>query len=158
MQTDTVYGIQGVAPDTVQRLRALKGRDAYKPFLILLADASWLPMVTTRPPPLDLISLWPGPLTIVLPARGGGSVAVRIPQSAWLRAILRDLRRPLLSTSANPAGAPPAASGRDIRQWFGRRLDLIVDAGVIPLARASTLVDATHRPPRVLRQGAARLP
>ena len=154
MPTDTVYGIHGVAPDAMHALRALKGRDARKPFLLLMADTAAVERYIEAEVPPELARLWPGALTLVLPARVGGTVAVRVPRPPWLRAMLRDVERPLFSTSANPPGAAPARSGRQVRAWFGCRIDLIVDDGVVADSPPSTLVDATGSQARVLRLGA----
>ena len=154
MPTDTVYGIHGVAPETEHVLRALKGRDARKQFLLLMPDVRTVERMIAAPVPIVLTRLWPGALTAVLRARAGGTVAIRVPRPWWLRALLRDVGRPLFSTSANPPGAAPAMSGRAVASWFGHKIDLIVDDGSIATTQASTVVDATTSPLRVLRQGA----
>ena len=154
MPTDTVYGIHGVAPETMHELRALKGRDGRKPFLLLMPDLAAVERYLSAEVPRDLAQGWPGALTLVLAAPAGGTVAIRVPRPPWLRAVLRDVERPLFSTSANPPGVAPARSGREVAAWFGRRIDLIVDDGVVGYSPPSTLVDATVSPPRVLRHGA----
>ena len=64
---DTIYGIVGVAPDTEQRIRAIKGRGEDKPFLQLLAERSWVSRLSEGDIPEALGRHWPGPLTVILP-------------------------------------------------------------------------------------------
>jgi L-threonylcarbamoyladenylate synthase len=149
-----MYGLIGIAPDTEPEIRRLKGRGEDKPFLLLLGNASWVFRLSESPVPARLANYWPGPLTVVVPARGGGSVAVRVPDSPFLLRVLAALDRPLYSTSVNRAGEPPLASVDEMDRVFGTRVGMIYDAGDSPPGAASTLVDTTARPFRVLRQGA----
>lgn len=155
---DTIYGIVGIDPDTEPRLRALKGRGEDKPFLRLVDDAARVRALTGHDPPGRLARHWPGPLTLVLPAEAGGTVAVRVPAAAWLRGLVAGLGRPLLSTSVNRADEPALWRVRDIVAEFGAGVDLVLDGGDLPDALPSTIVDATVRPCRILRQGAFRVP
>jgi L-threonylcarbamoyladenylate synthase len=107
--------------------------------------------------PARLAAFWPGPLTIVLPARAGGTVAVRVPDHGFLRDVMALAGTPLLSTSVNRAGLLPLRSVTEMRREFEADVDLIVDAGDQPPGPASTLVDVTARPWTVLRQGAVLL-
>lgn len=103
---DTVYGIVGAAPATEQRIRSIKGRGEDKPFLQLIPDASWVLRMSDREAPAALARHWPGPLTLVLPARRGGTVALRVPDSVFLRDLLIAIGQPLFSTSVNRSGLP----------------------------------------------------
>ncbi len=155
---DTIYGIVGVDPQTEARIRALKGRGEEKPFLRLVDDAARARVLTGHDPPERLARHWPGPLTLVLPAAAGATIAVRVPASAWLRGLVAGLGRALLSTSVNRAGSPALWRVRDIVAEFGAEVDLVIDGGDLPEALPSTIVDATVRPCRILRQGAFRVP
>ena len=155
---DTIYGIVGIDPEADARIRRLKGRDEGKPFLRLVADPSWVRELTGREAPDRLARHWPGPLTLVLPARGGTALALRVPAAAWLRELIAGLGKPLLSTSVNRAGSPPLRRAADIVAEFGSDVDLVLDGGDLPDAEPSTIVDATSRPFRILRQGAFPVP
>lgn len=168
--TETVYGLGGLAEDRPLRaLAALKRRDAHKPFLLLLPDAQAAAgLVWNRCARKLAERLWPGPLTLVLPdpghsfpaqVRGGsGGVAVRISPAPVARQILDEVGAPLTSTSANPPGGAPACSGQEA--WEAARALAageqlwVVDAGRLPPAPASAIVDCTARDPVVLRAGA----
>jgi L-threonylcarbamoyladenylate synthase len=155
---DTMYGIVGRVPESDPGIRALKGRGEDKPFIVLAADRASACLVADFDPSLPLLSLWPGPLTAVLPARGGGTVALRLPAEPWLRELLGRAGFPLYSTSANRSGNPALSSIASIIAEFRSDVGLIVDAGDMPASRASTIVDATVRPFRVLRQGELVVP
>jgi len=154
---DTIYGLVGVAPDTDARIRAIKGRGDGRPFLRLVADASWVVALTGREAPPPLARHWPGPLTLVLPEAAGGTVALRVPGAVWLRDLLASLGRPLLSTSVNRSGGEALWRVAEIVADFERDVDLVVDGGDLPAGVVSTIVDATSRPFRVLRPGALEL-
>jgi L-threonylcarbamoyladenylate synthase len=155
---DTIYGLVGVAPGTETRISRIKQRDPSKPLLRLIESESWLGRYSTMALPPALRPFWPGPLTIVFPAIGGGTVALRVPADAWLRGVLVSLDRPLVSTSVNIEGDPPLGRIADIVSRFEAQVDIVVDDGDRIDASPSTLVDATSAPYRVLRQGALRLP
>jgi L-threonylcarbamoyladenylate synthase len=158
MPCDTIYGLVGLVPESEERIRAVKGRGEDKPFLQLVADVSWVADLSDSPPPPKLSRHWPGPLTVVVRGRAGGTVAVRVPDSPLLREIIMELGRPLYSTSVNRTGQPSLWRIREIRAEFEDDVDLIVDAGDRECGMASTLVDATVKPARILRQGGLVLP
>ena len=168
--TETVYGLGGlVEGGPLRALAALKRRDTGKPFLLLLPDAQAAAgLVWNRCARRLAERLWPGPLTLVLPdpghsfpaqVRGGsGGVAVRMSPAPVARQILDEVGAPITSTSANPPGAAPARSGMEARD-AARALEAderlwVVDAGELPPAPASAIVDCTGRDPVVLRAGA----
>jgi L-threonylcarbamoyladenylate synthase len=155
---DTIYGIVGIDPQAEPRVRALKGRDEGKPFLRLVPDPAWARKLTGRDAPRALARHWPGPLTLVLPVEGGGTLALRVPASQWLRDLIAGLGGPLLSTSVNRAGGAPLWRVADIIEEFGADVDLVLAGSDLPDAEPSTIVDATGSPFRILRQGALRVP
>ena len=168
--TETVYGLGGLVEESPLRaLAALKRRDADKPFLLLLPDPQGAPgLVWNRCARRLAGRMWPGPLTLVLPdpgrafpaqVRGGsGGVAVRMSPAPVARQIMDEVGALITSTSANPPGGAPARSGKEAWE-AARALDAdkrlwVVDAGELPPAPASTIVDCTGRDPVVLRAGA----
>ncbi|MDE0474765.1 MAG: Sua5/YciO/YrdC/YwlC family protein [Gammaproteobacteria bacterium] len=167
--TETVYGLGGLVEEgPLRALAALKRRDAGKPFLLLLPDAQAAAgLVWNRCARRLAERLWPGPLTLVLsdpghsfPAQvrgGSGGVAVRMSPAPVARQILDEVGAPITSTSANPPGGAPARSGNEAWEAAralepGERL-WVVDAGKLPPAPASTIVDCTAQDPVVLRAG-----
>jgi L-threonylcarbamoyladenylate synthase len=164
--TDTLYALGGRAldPRAGARVRAGKQREAGKPLPLVAADTGQAAALASEWSPLArrlAARLWPGPLTLVLPARpglpaevrgDGQTVAVRVPA---LR-LSRDLcarSGPLISTSANRSGEPPPNTCAEAVRAVGEAADLALDAGP-GTGAPSTVVDLTGGSPRLLRAGA----
>ena len=154
MPTDTIYGLHAVAAnaDAVARIAEMKGRDDTKPFIVLAASVEQFPDLGITAPEETvsaLASIWPAPLTAILP-RGDSTLAVRIPALDWLRALI-ERTGPLVSTSANRSGEPavdhPSALARDLQN----ALD-VVDGG-IRSGEPSAILDLTGGEPRFIREG-----
>jgi len=157
--TDTLYGIFSAWPSAsaLGRVYALKGRSQEKRLLALAADIDMLLPWVGEAPPAALAQHWPGALTLVLPALdhpfGWETIAFRVPDSAFVRALAYALGEPVYAPSANPEGKPPAQSCAEAEAYFGGAIDLYIDGGASPGRLASTLVSCLSSPPQVLRQG-----
>ncbi len=158
MPCDTIYGIVGRAPDTEKRIRAAKGREEVNPFLMLIESEAAIERLSDTKLDRRVAALWPGPLTVVIPARSGGTVAVRVPSDQSLRGLIARVGAPLYSTSVNRSGMPALGAILEIVREFENSVDLIVDGGDIVGGEPSTLLDITQRPYRILRQGACEVP
>ncbi len=154
---DTIYGFVGTVPATESRIRQIKGRGETNPFLMLVGTADQAVELSNGPLDERVVSLWPGPLTVVMRA-AEGTVAVRLPDDPFLIEMIRSLGSPVYSTSVNRSGFPPMWRIRDIVAEFENEVDLIVDAGDYPEGAPSTILDITQRPYRILRQGAFEVP
>jgi L-threonylcarbamoyladenylate synthase len=165
--TDTVYGVGAAAldPAAVLRLYTIKRRPLTQPIPLLIADDDDLARVAgeVTPTARRLMRLWPGALTLVVPAAphipsellaGGTTVAVRLPDHQWLRALIRALGRPLAATSANLHGGRDPRTAEDVVAQLGEAVRLVVDGGPTPGPMPSTIVDCVGREPRLLRAGA----
>jgi L-threonylcarbamoyladenylate synthase len=170
--TETVYGLGCALADApLERLAALKGGRSEKSFLLLVGSVDQIEDVTWTPSARKLAAaFWPGPLTIALqadatrfPARVLGSndtVAVRLTGHAVMRQLLDAFGQPITSTSANLPGQPPARNAQEVASVLTGLDDLgslILDAGLLPPAAPSTLVDCSVEPPRLIRAGAITL-
>lgn len=159
--TDTVYGLACVAsrPDRISALFELKQRPAEKRIPILVAGVEQLSadhwVVDERAVTLAQ-RFWPGPLTIVLsPAAGGQTQAFRAPDHALAQALIA-ATGPLLASSANISGQPDTLDADDVLIAFATQtdgLDAVVDGGRVPGGMASTVVDLSLAPARILRDG-----
>ncbi|MDR1895026.1 MAG: L-threonylcarbamoyladenylate synthase [Spirochaetales bacterium] len=158
LPTDTVYGIHGLAPETGERIRAIKGRREDRPFITLIPGAAELEAFLEQPLPEELQALWPGPLTLLAANPQGESRAFRAPADPLLQQLLLHLPRPLYSTSANRTGIPPLTRFGLILKEFGNAVDMIVDGGDLRPRPPSTLLDIRQRPYRILRQGRLEVP
>ena len=167
-RTDTFYGL-GADPfnvSAVSKIRELKGREENKPILLLLSEASVGDrFIADRSEAFEEVArkFWPGPLTIVgvavanLPPEitaGTGTVGVRVPADEGVRDLVRTCGGALTATSANPSGSEPARSAKDVFDYFGDKIDFILDGGEVITTEPSTVLDVTTSPPRVIRQGA----
>jgi L-threonylcarbamoyladenylate synthase len=165
--TDTVYGVGAQALDSaaVLRLYAAKRRPLTQAIPLLIADQADLALVAAEVTPAArrLARLWPGALTLVLPAAphlpaellaGGPTVAVRLPDHGWLRGLIRALGEPLAATSANLHGGRDPQTAAEVAAQLGGALSLVADGGPTPGPTPSTIVDCTGAEPRLLRAGA----
>lgn len=164
--TDTVYGV-GVLPfdaAALARLYAAKGRPAEKGIPVLLGDVADVAHVAGVIPLAAaalMAHFWPGPLTLVVPRRPGlpanlspdDTVAVRVPDHAVARALIRAAGGAVATTSANVSGQPPARSADEVLAELGGRVAAVLDDGLSPGGVASTVVDCTTERPVVLRVG-----
>ena len=165
--TDTFYGL-AVDPRNdaaVARLFALKGRDAGKPSPLIASsvDQAALAVVLDERARRLGTAFWPGPLSIVLPARpvicagvlgGGTGAAVRVPDDEVARRLADELGFCITATSANLSGNPPARSVGEIDAAVRDTADYIVDGGNVPGGAPSTIVDLTGNAPLLVRAGA----
>jgi Sua5/YciO/YrdC/YwlC family protein len=158
LPTDTIYGFSGIVPDSLPSLIRIKGRDEGKPFIQLISDPDDLKRYTTDAIHPALLALWPGAITIIVRNRDGGTTAFRCPGDAWLRQVIRATGSPVYSTSVNLAGEPALKTISEILETFGDKADLIVCDGNQGSGTASTIVDATREPYRIVRQGALTVP
>jgi tRNA threonylcarbamoyl adenosine modification protein (Sua5/YciO/YrdC/YwlC family) len=151
LPTDTVYGLCAL-PGHEHVLYELKGRDPSKPVALLAADVDAL---VATVPSLDrsvLERYLPGAFTLVF-----GDIGVRVPELPTAAAEVVRAVGVVAATSANTSGGPDPSRVEDVPEEIRAACEAIVDAGELP-GVPSTVVDLTSGEPRVLRQGAARLP
>ena len=148
IRTDTLYGLVARADQqlAVERIYSIKQRTPTKPPIILVASTDQFFDSFDQATLDQLNKLWPGKISIILPAaeapqwlqRGSQSLAYRIPADEPLRALLA-LTGPLIAPSANPEGQPPAANIDQARDYFGDLVDIYVDGGDVTDASPSRL-------------------
>jgi L-threonylcarbamoyladenylate synthase len=168
--TETLYGLgaDGLDHFAVEKVFALKGREPKKPLSLLVADQEMLARVVTEIPPEAqklMRAFWPGPLTLVLPARRdipkpliseNGGVGVRISSLAIATQLVCALGRPLTATSANPSGKKAARTVSEARNYFGDRVTVYVNGGTLNSKTGSTVVEVMGRSIRIVREGKIR--
>jgi len=163
--TDTVYGVGANAQNTlaIERIFRAKRRPREKAIPLLIAGVEKLPHVTADiPDSAHLLGerYWPGALTLVLMMHPdlpetispSGTVGVRVPDHPVALGLL-GAYGPLAVTSANLSGMPEARTAIEVQEALGEALDLILDGGRTPGGVASTVVDLTQEPPKLLREG-----
>jgi L-threonylcarbamoyladenylate synthase len=153
--TDTVYGLGADAADDIARRRVyhIKGRPVGMPLILMAAAESQLEgwvHVDSRTEAM-IRRWWPGPLTLILHALGGGTLGVRIPKHDIALELLR-ASGPLMTTSANLHGEEPAMTAEEAGRLVG--LAAVLDGGRAPGGSPSTVLDLTGPEPHILREGA----
>ncbi len=165
--TETVYGLAADAAneEAVRKVFAAKGRGEGHPLSVQIASARMLDQVAgfvSEAARALAEEFWPGPLTLILPrsarisdAVSGGldTIGVRVPDHVIALALLREFGGPIVATSANISGqSAPTSAERAIRN-LGEAAALALDSGECRLGVASTVVDVSACPPRIIRQG-----
>ena len=153
--TDTVYGLGASVDDEVaqKRIYQIKGRPVGLPLILMVAAESQLEGLVHVDSRAEayIRRWWPGPLTLILHAKGGGTLGVRIPKHKVALELLRHAG-PLMTTSANLHGQEPAMSAEEALALKG--VMGVVDGGLAPGGAASSVLDLTGPEPHVLREGA----
>lgn len=163
--TDTVFGLGVVYDDAkaIERMKQAKGRPEDKPFPMMVADPEQIETVaevdSIYRPLLEVFM--PGPFTIVVKRKktvpsfavnGCDTIAIRIPDDAFVRDVIRKAGKPLLVTSANRSGGANTTNEADVLQQLDGRITAVVK-GTSGSSMASTIVDLTRVPYRMLREG-----
>jgi L-threonylcarbamoyladenylate synthase len=166
--TETFYGIgaDAFSSSALERIFAIKGRDAAKTIALIAHDDEAAFAVAGEVPPIArrlAHAFWPGPLTLVIPARAGlppalvgpdGGVGVRVSSHPIARALAQGLGRAITATSANRSGEPPASTLAEARSSLASQVKVFVEGGRLTGGAPSTVVHCDRDGWRVLRHGA----
>ncbi len=165
--TETVYGLGADARngDAVAAVYAAKGRPAFNPLIVHVADlaaAEALAEIGTGARALAT-AFWPGPLTLVLPKRGAelpdavtaglDTVAIRVPAHPLARALLAAFGGPIVGPSANPSGSVSPTTAGHVLDGLSGRIAAVLDGGPCPVGVESTIVGFRGEAPVLLRPG-----
>ena len=165
--TETVYGlgVDAFRPTAVEKIFRLKGRPSNNPLIVHIDSLYWLDFLYKFIPDWAYVmmeKLWPGPLSIILPAnasvplivRGGlDTVAVRMPAHPYALKLIEYAGTPIAAPSANLSGRPSPTSAKHVFEDFGEEL-FIIDGGPTLVGVESTVVDASSVPLKIYRLGA----
>ena len=169
--TETFYGLAADPrnPAAVERIFASKGRP----------DRMALPLIAGTRAAVHLCvrefsetaerlaaAFWPGALTLVMPASpalpprllgGGSTVGIRISSHPVASALAAAFGAPIVATSANRSGQPAPMTALEVQETLRSEVALVLDGGPTLGGLASTVLDLTADPPRVVRSGAVPL-
>lgn len=167
--TETVYGLGANALDgrAVAKIFAAKNRPAINPVIIHVArreDAQKFVHVDDRAKGL-MQAFWPGPLTLILPARKEGGVsdlvsaglstiAIRMPSHPVALSLIEAAGVPIAAPSANASGEPSATTPKHVEESLGARVPFILSGGACKVGLESTVLDLSGDVPVILRPGA----
>jgi L-threonylcarbamoyladenylate synthase len=166
--TETFYGLAADATneDAVEKIFHLKGRDFSNPVALIIGNDRQLQGLVEEIPDSSRIlmqTFWPGPLTLVFKASPQiipkltahtGKIGIRISSHPVAACLAHRLDGPITATSANFSGTPEILSPQEVVQCLGDRIDLVIDGGLSPGGKGSTILDVTLDPPVTLREGA----
>ncbi len=158
--TETVYGIAADFNNerAMARLREVKQRPLDKPFSIHISQ-KWLISNYTSTNDTAVYKLidacWPGPLTVIVPARSGEeTIGIRMPQNQIAIRLVEESRRTVAAPSANVSGNPAPATCAEALKDLDGLVDLAIDGGPAAIGQASSVVDFSKDKPVVIRAGA----
>jgi L-threonylcarbamoyladenylate synthase len=165
--TETFYaiGADAFSSKALQRLFQVKGREPGRPVGLIAADTA-MAFSVAREIPIDARRLadafWPGPLTLVLPARdgiapelaGADGVGVRVSPNPIARALSAGIGRPITATSANLSGGAPANSLEQARAGLGEKVKVYLEGGKLTASAPSTVVAVKQSGWKMVRLGA----
>lgn len=156
--TETVYGL-GVQRDNaeaVERLYEVKERPEEKKLTQMIADpddvknyVEYIPETAKRL--MDFF--WPGPLAIVFTLKNGTDLGIRLPDNTIARDLIRTAHVPIVTTSANISGYPPATDAQQVFMDLGGKIHIILDGGSTRFRSPSTVIKVRDNAVEVLRHG-----
>ena len=166
--TETVYGLaaDATSADAMALIYAAKGRPSFNPLIVHVPDFEAAKLLGTFDDQASLLAEahWPGPLTIVVPARpdngiaslvtaGLQTIAIRVPAHPAMQALLAACGRPLAAPSANASGRISPTRAAHVLASLNGQIPLIIDGGATQRGIESTIVAATGGALRLLRRG-----
>lgn len=170
LPTDTVYGLacDSTNETAVKKLFEIKGRNLNKSIPVLIDGIKTLQkLVRGIAPEIQkmLEELWPGAITVIFPKPStmlsavspGPSIGIRVPDCTVTLRVISMLARPLAVTSANPTGKPPAVTAQMVQDYFGERINFILDSGELTKGDVSTVISVVEEPYKILRKGAVKI-
>ena len=155
LPTDTIYGLHAsvISQPAIEKIYKLKGRDYNKPLIVLISsleDLDFFGVKLSEKTNEMLEKIWPNPISVVLDTPDS-TLAFRMPNNKELLNLLKKTG-PLVSTSANPEGQPPAETIEQAKKYFGDQVDYYLDGGELK-SSPSTLIKIMADQIEILRQG-----
>ena len=165
--TETVYGLgaDGLNPDAVDKIYEAKGRPKDNPMILHVTGMEQVEALCHSIPKCAYAlaeKFWPGPLTMILPAKphipkrttgGLSTVAVRCPDSEITRQVIELSGTAVAAPSANLSGKPSTTTAQHVLHDHEGRIDAVIDGGACRVGVESTIIDLTETPARLLRPG-----
>ena len=165
--TETFYaiGADAFSAAALRRLFQVKGREPGRPVGLIAADTAMAFSVAREVPNVArrlAVAFWPGPLTIVMPARdeiadelaGPDGVGVRVSPNQVARVLSAGLGKPITATSANVSGAAPARQLDEARAVLGEKVKVYLEGGQLTAPAPSTVVAVNSSGWKMVRVGA----
>lgn len=169
LPTETVYGLgaNALSDDAVAKIFKAKNRPNHNPLIVHVRDIAQAQELVEMDVRAKNIAraFWPGPLTLILPAREGNGVsdlvsaglktlAVRVPVHKVMREVMVRADVPIAAPSANASGEPSATTPKHAAESLGNAVDFILGAGACEVGLESTVLDLSGDEAVILRAGA----
>lgn len=165
--TETVYGLgaNGLDAEAAGKIYEAKGRPSDNPMILHIAEKEDLLKLTdslTEDMKVLMDKFWPGPLTMVVPAKpivpkvttgGLDTVAVRMPVNQVALDLIKEAGVPLAAPSANASGKPSPTTGLHVMDDLNGRIDAVIMGETCSIGIESTVIDMTGEVPMILRPG-----
>jgi L-threonylcarbamoyladenylate synthase len=167
LPTETVYGLAGNAfsEEAIDKIYKLKNRPSNNPLIVHISSINELNKVAVDIPELAYKLakfFWPGPLTMVLKKHpsipysvtsGKETVAVRVPNHPLCLKLLQSIDFPLVAPSANPFGNVSPTNAKHVANYFGKKLEFVLDGGSCEKGVESTIIGFENNQPTLYRYG-----
>lgn len=166
--TDTVYGLGCVYDNqkAIEKIKDIKGRSESKPLPMMVADYKQLNGIAQLDENAIKLfqTLTPGALTLILnkdeklPAfvnNGFNTIAIRIPNDAFILSVIKKLNKPMLVTSANRSDYPTGTSMEEVFEQIPNEIDYVVEGACVSKV-SSTIIDLTKEL-KLIREGEIKL-
>ena len=165
--TRCLYGLGADAldPHAVEKIIKIKQRPADNPILVLIDCRRQLDSLVVNISPVAMAimdTFWPGRVTLVFEAGDSlsnrltahtGKIGVRLAGHPVASALIKQVGSPVTGTSANLSGKPGCHQIQYLDPSIAKRVDLVLDAGMLEGGVGSTIVDVTEDRPQILREG-----
>ena len=166
--TETVYGLAGniYSEEAISKIFEMKNRPLFNPLIVHIHSIEQLHQLANYIPDKALLladHFWPGALTLILKKNprvpdlitaGKDSVAVRMPNHPVILALLKKLNFPLAAPSANPFGCISPTKATHVEEYFGNKLQMVLDGGDCENGIESTIIGFENDEPILYRLGA----
>ena len=156
--TETVYGL-GVHKDdgkAFERIYKLKKRPEEKRLTLMIADPEdvnkYVDHLSNTAKRL-IEAFWPGALAIIFPLKDGSDLSIRLPDNTAVRDLIRTAKVPVVTTSANISGYPPATDAQQVLTYLKGKIHMILDGGSTRFRSPSTVVKVMDDTIEVVRHG-----
>jgi len=159
--TETVYGLGAnlLDKEAIKSLYKIKKRPGNKPFTVHIAS---LKQIKDLGCALDIRAgklarhFWPGPLTMVLRSKNGGSIGFRMPKNTVALELIRMTKTPVVAPSANISSKKPPVTAAEALKDLDGKIDIVIDSGRTDIGLESTVLNMTTKPYTVIREGAIK--
>jgi L-threonylcarbamoyladenylate synthase len=165
--TETVYGLAASAFDAgaAAKVFAAKRRMLTEALPVQIGERRDIKKVARSVPSAGqklVERFFPGPITLIVEKNAGipeivtangPNIGVRMPRHKVALQLIWELGCPIIATSANISGGVAPTTAADAVAQIGESVEVVLDAGPCELGEASTVIDVTVEPPKVLRAG-----